>query len=979
MPVKTTADTELLAWCPDKISLLQHNISVGRPYVWDLRLSLDNYETLESALKKSIDSHNNDYRHLLCEEYSLYIVIYLAEWYKRYYKGRDIVDENKVVSLTTPELERLYGYAHIDTNTFVYNASTNPDRPSKRWAESLQILGGLAIQAEIKRDTNDPLLVQLCKIFHGEDICLDEVRDRNRAVAFQESIFQRHSLFEYLECILDREKEAPFNKEDIRNEDTLIPEFLKRIELADSLAKKDKFEFEWIISYIGNLNLMVRHLKVKLKPEVLGGGKKQYIGYDRLKRPEWGIDSPEEIGRIRFYLRFKKGKHCVQKEGYNDEPIFKYDNTGSEKTGFLSVCNLDENIYTNIPIYPFDKVEIVMKYDSVERIVQTLEVKDYMQVYALPKTGNKFSSRRNSQAATAVIFSSEYHLADAYKDNSVVYARFKRNDELSEEYCWCPINDKIIIENSKGEEILPPFFNRNGLYQVVTKKYLNTIKYKDNIYVTYKYIDVDYDEDEVQEDYVPILFGRQGLEVLHYVSRECKDGTRVHDYDLEWLKNGSYIDWKTEEPGQGFVKLRITVKGIVFRSSVYYVPYNDNGTQKDPIWRDFENIKICSSLANVEDIQDKLPSDLNSDETDTKEVEIGNDYSKVLVEVYRPFILRELSYKNLTEGKRKTLKFYGKEEKIHIPLLCCENYSIRDFSEKGVHEYTIDNKDSLYYKFTTINDPSVSGASFLEEITAQGQIDNIPLDYLKIYITKAVDKPHNLFAWNYKDEPSAITSTSTFSDEGIIFQSRIDGDTCLEYCMPTIKLGKSGWGGKKGQTEIDIIKCFDTVVKHKTYFFLFKPLIKIVSEKKQIASLFLPLLKERNFNLDYQDIMSLSLFARQFHFDWLLLPRESWIKELQKLNEEEREKASAVIMDFFAQSQNCADSHEKTCLEEFLNVYWTFNLFSKIDSVAEVALKLILNDGSALGKYSNLRDFLRDYDACKHKFSEMSKALTTKN
>ena len=225
MPVKTTADTELLAWCPDKISLLQHNISVGRPYVWDLRLSLNNYETLESALKKSIDSHNNDYRHLLCEEYSLYIVIYLAEWYKRHYKGRDLVDENKVLSLTSSEFKRLYEYAHIDTTTFVYNASTNPDRPYKCWAESLQILGGLAIQAEIKRGTNDPLLIQLCKIFHGEDISLDEVRDRNRAVAFQESIYQQHSLYEYLECILDREKEAPFNKDDMKNEDTLIPEF----------------------------------------------------------------------------------------------------------------------------------------------------------------------------------------------------------------------------------------------------------------------------------------------------------------------------------------------------------------------------------------------------------------------------------------------------------------------------------------------------------------------------------------------------------------------------------------------------------------------------------------------------------------------------------------------------------------------------------------------------------------------------------
>lgn len=47
---------------------------------------------------------------------------------------------------------------------------------------------------------------------------------------------------------------------------------------------------------------------------------------------------------------------------------------------------------------------------------------------------------------------------------------------------------------------MPPFFNRNGLYQVVTKKYLKTIKYKDNVFVLYKYIDTDYDDEEMQED-----------------------------------------------------------------------------------------------------------------------------------------------------------------------------------------------------------------------------------------------------------------------------------------------------------------------------------------------------------------------------------------------------------------------------------------------------------------------------------------------
>ena len=77
-------------------------------------------------------------------------------------------------------------------------------------------------------------------------------------------------------------------------------------------GEKDKFDFEWIITYTASLNQMVRHLRVKLKPEVIGGGKKQYIGYDRLRKPQWGIDHPEDVGRIMFYLRFKNGKPLLR-------------------------------------------------------------------------------------------------------------------------------------------------------------------------------------------------------------------------------------------------------------------------------------------------------------------------------------------------------------------------------------------------------------------------------------------------------------------------------------------------------------------------------------------------------------------------------------------------------------------------------------------------------------------------------------------
>ena len=176
----------------------------------------------------------------------------------------------------------MYAYAKIDSNTFVYNASKNPDKTSFRWLESLQVLGGMAVQAELRKEENDTLLAQLCKIFHGEDIEIDNLKDRNRAIAFQESISRQHSLYEYLDCILNKEKEMPFAKADMDDETTMIPLFIERIQNADREAKKDKFDFEWIITYTASCNQMVRSLKVKLKPEVIGGGRKQYIGYDRL-------------------------------------------------------------------------------------------------------------------------------------------------------------------------------------------------------------------------------------------------------------------------------------------------------------------------------------------------------------------------------------------------------------------------------------------------------------------------------------------------------------------------------------------------------------------------------------------------------------------------------------------------------------------------------------------------------------------------
>ena len=982
---QTESDKRLLHTLPQKVEEMKQSVLRGEPYVWKLRLSLAEFCDLESAIGNSISSHAGNHEHLLTEDFAIVVVIYLAEWYKRFYCGTDTMDENKVLSLNTEELKRLYELAEIDAKTFVYNASKNPDKTSYRWQESLQVLGGLAVQAELKRDKHDNLLPQLCKLFHGEEIELDGLRDRNRAVAFQESIARQHSLYEYLRCILEKDdhgrRTLPFAPSDLKDESTRIPELISKIEQADVLAKKHKFDFEWIIQYAASTHSMVRQLKVKLKPEVIGGGKKQYIGYDRLRSEEWEVEHPENVGRILMYLRFKNGGQYVQKEEKGEEPLFKYDNTGQEATGFLSVNKEDEAIYLRVPTTRFDKVEIVMHYDQTAHVVQQMEVADYMQVYEVSKSGGRrFTSRRNAQAPTVLIFSTAHRLTEEFKDIPLSYAHFRQGETFGEDYCWCPIMDKVILRLNTGE--LLPFFNRNGLYQVVTKKYLKTIKYMDNVFVLYKYIDTDEDDDVMQEDRLTVLFGRQALSVLHFPSGMAKDGVPVGDYTTEWYntKERRYVNWDEDhEPKQGKLRLRVTVKGLVFTPKVYYVPFFPTDPEQQPIWRDFETMRIRTALEGVEDIQDDFSKDIGDNMPDTRQLEIGTASEKILVDVYRPILIRELSQKKSCDVESKVISYHDVNEDIEIPLINCQQFSVRDFSENGVKEYQVTQKGTVYYNFPTFKHPGIDGTSFLLDEKASELTPALPLDYLKIYTTKALDHAEELYAWNYKCEPVRVDSSFQMKEEGIVFQSLKDNDSPRHYAMPRVNKGKGGWGGKKNVLVVDALYCFEKVAEHKAYFFLFNPLIKVIAAGKQIKDIWLPLLKKRDYNLTKADIGHLYLFALQFHFDWMLLPRDLWQAQIEEAaeSEDEKEKIIQALADFFCQTPKATDERERVSLRDFVKRYWTFDGYPKVDAVAETALKLILDKPDALMKMGDLKEFLKIYDECRFKYIEMSKAIVS--
>ena len=255
----------------------------------------------------------------------------------------------------------------------------------------------------------------------------------------------------------------------------------------------------------------------------------------------------------------------------------------------------------------------------------------------------------------------------------------------------------------------------------------------------------------------------------------------------------------------------------------------------------------------------------------------------------------------------------------------------------------------------------------------------LPLDYLKIYTTKALDHAEELYAWNYKSEPVRVDSSFQMKEEGIVFQSLKDNDSPRHYAMPRVNKGKGGWGGKKNVLVVDALYCFEKVAEHKAYFFLFNPLIKVIAAGKQIRDIWLPLLKKREYKLTQADIGHLYLFALQFHFDWMLLPRDLWQAQIEEAaeSEDEKEKIIQALADFFCQTPKATDERERVSLRDFVKRYWTFDGYPKVDAVAETALKLILDKPDALVKMGDLKEFLKIYDECRFKYIEMSKAIVS--
>lgn len=968
---------DLIHCLKDKICTFRDSIAKGRPYVWELRISGDEYAALELAITQSIKNYGGSHRHLISKDYAIYLVIYFAEWYKRIYCGSETGDEAPVLSLDYEERKQLFALSGINDRVFVYNASENPDKTNLRWKESLQVLGGLAVRDELRKDESDPFLCKLCKIFHGEEIDINDVEDRGRAVAFQQSIAQGHSLYHYVEAILNNQIDDPFAQSDLADNNSPFSRFLRRIKNADKTSQRNKFDFEWLISYAAYYKQMVRRLKIRLKPESIGGKFKQYIGYHRLL-DFWGISNPESIHRLMFDLRFVNGRRVVREATF-EQPLLTFSNTGNEKTGFLATTDVDEIIYNHIPTEPFTAVELWLKYDEEKvKVQEDFDCsEDCLQVYKVANTERDWSSRIRPQSGTSVIFSDRYHLKDEQLCGNIVRLPFRDGTKEGEVMNWLPIYDVVTLIDEAGREY--SFFNRNGYYQVVAKMYRNTIRYEDNIYVTYKYVDLDEDDCEDEKDYdymeekLPLLFGREGLQIRHFSNIKSEEGKLVETFDLEYLSpiSGRYIDWAQHPPQQGKLRLRITVNGMALYYRVYYVPFKSSEDKPQPIWRDFQDHIIRFAIAGITDIPDEFTKG-DMPEYETRTVILGEPKSKILMEIYRPYILKEL-YQN-----GKLIQYLGGDETVEVPMLTCNQFSLRDFNEQGVQEYDCGKMSEGIYLFPDFHNSNPSDAVYLSRIDADKLSRNLSIKYLKGYITKAIEHQNELVEWDYKSEPKFIKNKVSINN-GIVFQSLKENKSPRHYTMPRLITGDDGWDwddfsddGNK-MSDYDIYK---HICEHKTYFFLFEPMRKAVIEGRMIVDIAIPLLIDKQGYLTDSDINNIYRFAREFHLDWMLIPRSKWIEGIKYYSsaEDDFSKIQAFVEALFIKSPKATGEQEVRAIKEMMRLYWSFDIYNTSDSIAVKGLRLILGDiDGVLNRGETWEMFLTDYDKSRHKFSEMSR------
>jgi hypothetical protein len=801
------------------------SMNLAEPYVWKLHLSSCEYNMLEQYLQE----HDDELSGELSQDIAILAITYIAEWYRRNYNGHDQASD----CVVTCEPKKLWEASGIDSSKFLYKT----DLGQSLYKYSIYVLGGLAVKHEIKKKNSDKFLKALCRMYHGEEYTLENLDSESRAIAFRQSIKQKHSLYEFLRDILN----DTTGISDEQNQ-----QLISRIKHANEEVLRSKFSLEWLVINSAFTDTMTRRLRIWFKPEEVGGGQHQYLRFDRMHA--WGIPNPESMKELFFGIRWWNAGTIVCDLDKN-HPLLTFSNNSAD--GFVS-WGYDKSVRCdNIPTAHLTHLEIIaFDKDGNEWLAQREEITTWMQLWRVEQFGDEWSSKQNRQHQTAVVYTDDW-MADQLPDMQKCF-KSKTYGE-SDSWNWNYIGSAITITD--GRNATNTLYNRSGYDQIYIRLYSNTIRYYEGGMV--KYVTEDDEEGEI-EDFLPLIFNVSDIRARHFETKDAIiDNNVASDESCESVEyksaNGQYDTWTDNNyPSYGIVQLRVSYRGTTYSLRALYL--------KGPYHRDCSNsrVKYYDISGNECVFQDTITLDKKPLAT-TVPLRIGN----AIVEVYRPTTIKEIYLDD------KVCAYVNQGDKFIVVEILKDRVSIADFSENGYSLYHCKHLPSL---FSLCEKGSKSRALEYFQTYAEwpaSDFDVFAPKWLSVAFTKNPNRSKSelaLLRWNiYEDKdpiPFQYTDDFKVSKGDVIFQNIDKLDDDLSYIDPMI--GRPNVFNRIHALELH---CFEIACKYHLYFSAVHPLRTMADKNMTKGVLIKNLLTLRNGTLTEIDVSNIKRFANEFDLD----------------------------------------------------------------------------------------------------------------
>ena len=842
---------------PNSLKDKLQRFNPNRPYVWELKITEDEFRSLEADLCGYTPdaSKKND---------ALKMLVYLAEWYKRRYTNRAKKDYQKTFDSKKPDIETVWKTLAID-NQYLYRGESE----QKLFLYSTFILSGLAVKFE-RQKNEKPFLRALCRVYNKEDESFDRVVDSNHSIAFKESIAQGHSLRDFLEAIItsqDNVDALPFAKEDYDNTDTEVALLIELIREINYEVNKSKFRFEWVVTSIPGDNLIDRRLHLWLNPEEKGK-LHQLLRIDRLKK--WGFAEPENMHYIRLGVRYWNGNIVIKEPDFHHPELY-YRNTGDASIGFI--CEkVDYAKCNNVPVVSFDRVQLISwNEDGTELPIPVQEESvdlDTIQLYRMEAGEDEWTTRVSNQKETALLFSDKWIIVDSSVDQlferkTYYHKKVGEGDSAS----WCYIHASVTIEN---EDETRTFYNRQGYDHIVAKLYNDTIDYSADGKVMLHYSE---DEDSQEKaNPISLIFGKQDIIVYHTETKDGEDSTceETEIQLYEFKKKGNYTPWTDEDcPEYGYVELRLSIKGKPQLFEAFYLP--------KPIERNLEantihyyNIKEEQVYDDKADIERALSRRQVLEPT--VQLNIGTKTCYVSVPVFRPVKLKEVCY----DGK---ILMYDENGEVTIPYILKEYIDVNDYGKDGYHSYSCKDFRNVFVELN--NSEYRTSGKYTSAIDGKTFTDGHAPEGVTFFVRKTLSRNPRLryCYWDCKKDskPIPVRDLETFElpSGNVLFQDqrRVSHRLQCEYMeKEATGFAKIKW---KGSNENDpVFEVYSVASEYNQYFFHFKALRTLANgilegKRDFYEEIFNPLLEYHQHKFSMRDKKELLRFADEFCLDEL--------------------------------------------------------------------------------------------------------------